>query len=161
MLVTLPLVAPSLGWITLFAVLVTAVAAIGLYFIQHLDLGLVSIVEPWTTIAFAIFGFVLMTLREQRRVASVALLRAEAHGASRRRRANLLLALRDQLNSPLQILVLHAARLAQRSPADGAALLGSIERLMAISRRLAAIGDVGLAGAAPLSFDAGESLRRI
>jgi hypothetical protein len=163
LLVTLPLVAPALGLITLVAVLATAVDALLLFFLLHLSAhtSVVSVVEPWTTMAFALVGFLLMSLHEQRRVASFALLRAESNRTSLQRRASLLLALRDQLNSPLQVLVLYASRLAQHSPESGPAILARVSRLVAMSRRLASIDELGREGAEPISFDAIEALRRL
>jgi hypothetical protein len=163
LLVTLPLVAPALGWITRVAVLATALDALVLFLLLGLSAhtNVVSLVEPWTTMAFALVGFLLMSLHEQRRVASVALLRAESNRTSLRRRASLLLALRDQLNSPLQVLVLQAAYLAQRSPESGPAIVARVSRLVAMSRRLASIGELGREGKEPVSFDANEALRRL
>ena len=52
----------------------------------------------------------------------------------------MLLALRDQLNSPLQTLVAAEARAALSAPAeDAAALRAGIARLVALSRELAQI----------------------
>jgi hypothetical protein len=161
--VTLALVAPAMGWITWVAVLATALNALVLFFLLRLGAqpDVVSVIEPWTTMAFALVAFLLMSLYEQRRVASLALLRAESHRAALQRRASLLLALRDQLNSPLQILVLYANHLAQRSPERGPAILARVKRLVAMSRRLATIGELGPDGREPVSFDASEALRRL
>jgi hypothetical protein len=118
----------------------------------------VPIAEPWTTVAFALVGLLLMGLREQRLVASIALVRAASRHAAVERRAHLLLALRDQLNSPLQALVLYGAEAAKRSPACDPVLGAQVARLVAMSRRLGAVGDAHRAG--PVSFDGRAALRR-
>jgi hypothetical protein len=61
--------------------------------------------EPWHMLVFALIGLGYLIMGEQRRIASIALLRAEVYAASLFRQANLSLAICDQLNTPLQTLV--------------------------------------------------------
>jgi hypothetical protein len=159
LLVTLPLVAPGLRRIMPLVLLITALDAVLLFFLLHMPahLEVVSISEPWSTLAFGIIGVLLMGLYEQRLVASLGFLRAQSRRVALGRRARLLLALRDQLNSPLQALVLHANQAARHSPACDPALGREVERLMAMSRRLANLEDVV---PLELSFDAPATLRR-
>jgi hypothetical protein len=158
LLVTLPLVAPALPRLTPLALFITVVDAVLLFFLLHLPahVEVVSISEPWSTLGFGIIGFLLMGLYEQRLVASLGLLRAQSRRLALGRRARLLLALRDQLNSPLQALVLHANQAARHSPACDPALAREVARLVAMSRRLANLDDVV---PLELSFDAPETLR--
>jgi hypothetical protein len=162
LLVTLPVVGPALGWMASGALLATTVDALILYFL--LGLGrhpeIVSFAEPWTTTAFALMGFLLLNLREQRRVASLAVLRAECHKDAAQRRAGLLLAVRDQLNSPLQILAMYAPYLAQRYPNGSATTLAHIERLVKLSRWLASVSAGVVRNPNATSFDATAALRR-
>jgi hypothetical protein len=162
LLVTLPVVGAALGWIASAALLATTCDALILYFVLRLDRHpeVISFAEPWTTMAFALMGFLLLSLREQRRVASLAVLRAESHRAAAQRRAELLLAVRDQLNSPLQILVMYAPQLAHRCAADSAAYLAHIERLIAVSHWLGSVGTGMPRNPKATSFDAVAALRR-
>jgi hypothetical protein len=157
LLVTLPLVAPALRRITTALILVTVLDALLIYLaLRPLELGAVlSMVEPWTTLAFAFVGLALTGLGEQRRVASLAVLRAESHRLSLARRARLLFALRDQLNSPLQALVLYGTSLA-RARGDHSQLLLQTEALVSLSRRLAGIGWDHEVDHGPISVDSGE-----
>jgi hypothetical protein len=141
LLVMVPLTAPALPWMTLLASLVTVADALVLHWRLHLTAhtDLVSLFEPWTTLGFALIGLLLMGLREQRLVASIGLMRAESRRAALERRAHVLLALRDQLNSPLQALVLYVAQGATRSPSGDPAMRAEVERLVALSRRLAVV----------------------
>ncbi|HEX6837738.1 MAG TPA: hypothetical protein VF334_14260, partial [Polyangia bacterium] len=121
-------------------ILVTAADALALYWM--LGFGALkdrlSVTEPWTTLVFMAVGIVALLQRDQRRVASLALLRAEARASEQHRRAAMLLALRDQLNTPLQTLVIGAARLTARDPGhDLSRVQAAIDRLVALSRELA------------------------
>ncbi|MCU1282854.1 MAG: uncharacterized protein JWM53_6400, partial [bacterium] len=98
----------------------------------------ISVVEPWVTLVFMAIGVAALLLRDQRRVASLAVLRAESQATALHRRAAMLLALRDQLNTPLQTLVLGATRLALHEPThDAARLATALHRLVGLSRELA------------------------
>jgi hypothetical protein len=135
----------------------TAVEALALYFALGFDAlkDRISVVEPWVTLVFMATGIAALMLRDQRRVASVALLRAEAEAMAWHRRAVILLALRDQLNTPLQTLVLGAKRLELGTPArDLPRLRASIDRLVALSRSLAHLEIPGAAPPASMGRDA-------
>ena len=65
-------------------------------------------------------------------------MRAESEASTLHRRAVTLLALRDQLNTPLQTLVVGLARLELQEPTrDVARIRSALDRLVALSRELA------------------------
>jgi hypothetical protein len=142
LVVTLGITAASWSRMGLPLILATVVDALALYFLLGFDAlkDRISVTEPWSTLVFAVVGLVALTMRDQRRVASLAVLREESAITALHRRATLLLALRDQLNSPLQTLVAGEARVALAAPQhDGARLHDGIARLVAVSRELAQI----------------------
>ncbi|HLL01074.1 MAG TPA: hypothetical protein VK539_10830 [Myxococcaceae bacterium] len=92
--------------------------------------------EPWVTLvwggaAVGLLAFRVRTQRIERR-----LLLASAEAESLERVARLLLVLRDGANTPLQSLELALTLLRQRSPADTAALLNTMERALTQLRTL-------------------------
>lgn len=142
LMVTLGVAAAGWSSMGLPLIVATTVDALVLWF--ALGFGAlrdrVSITEPWVTLVFAIVGVGALVMRDQRRVASLGVLREESAATALHRRAVLLLALRDQLNTPLQTLVAGAARLALQSPSrDATRLQEGIARLVALSRELAQI----------------------
>jgi hypothetical protein len=142
---------------------VTAASAMTTWFV--LDLGarhdLIPMAEPWITLSFLLIGLVSARLLEQRRIASVHLLRAEAEASALHRRALMLLALRDRLNSPLQTLVVGVATPNSVVPADRVEQVeAAVEQLVGLSRELAQLDWLVPAAAATPSFDAEQELRR-
>jgi hypothetical protein len=140
LMVMLGLTAASWFWLGLPIIVLTAADAVVLFYVLHFDhlRDRVSVVEPWTTLVFMAIGVVALLLRDQRRIASLALLRAESHVWGLHRRAMMLLALRDQLNTPLQTLVVGASRLALQNPSrDVSRMEAAIARLVVLSRELA------------------------
>ncbi len=120
-------------------ILVTALNAMVLWFV--LDLGahreLIALGEPINTLGYVLIGIASLRILEQRQIASVQLLRAEAEASAMHRRARMFLALRDRLNSPLQTLVLGAGSKASDPPDGGDRSRAAIDRLVVLSRDLA------------------------
>jgi hypothetical protein len=115
----------------------------------------VSPTEPWQTLLYGALGIALLSLGEERRLASVRVLRAEAEQAALLRSATIYLALRDQLNSPLQSLVLNSNLM------GGDAELGSaIDQLVALARQLPEEKAVERSGLVDVSLDGEAELRR-
>jgi hypothetical protein len=115
----------------------------------------VSPTEPWQTLLYGALGIALLSLAEERRLASLRVLRAEAEQAALLRSATIYVALRDQLNSPLQSLVLNASLL------GGQAELGSaIDQLVALARQLPEERAVERSGLVDVSLDGAAELRR-
>lgn len=142
LMVGVGLTAARSRWLSLGLIVLTLAVALGLYFYLDLDAhkDRITVVEPLVTVIFAVVGVAAMTLREQRRIGSLRLLRAEAAASTLHQRAVMLLALRDQLNSPLQTLLLTAAHLEALEPGqDLTTLRECIARLTALSRELARV----------------------
>jgi len=142
LVVTLGIAAAGWSSMGLPLIVATTVDAVALYYILGFAAlkDRIELVEPWAMIIFAVVGLVALAMRDQRRVASLVVLREESAATELHRRATMLLALRDQLNSPLQTLVAGEARatVAARD-ADVAALRDGIARLVALSRELSQI----------------------
>lgn len=121
-------------------IVATAASALVLWFV--LDLGarrdIIALGEPVSTLVYMLIGIASLRMLEQREIVSVQLLRAEAEASAMHRRARMLLALRDRLNSPLQTLVLGGDAAAVHLPAHRAQRVqAAIDRLVELSRELA------------------------
>jgi hypothetical protein len=130
------------SWVSLGLPLIvfTAAEALTLYYALGFDAlkDRISVVEPWVMLVFLAISVAALLLRDQRRVTSLALLRDESRLTALHRRAAMLLSLRDQLNTPLQTLVVDATRVALQNPArDVSRVEAAVARLVALSRRLA------------------------
>jgi hypothetical protein len=149
--------------LTLALILVTAADALALYF--GLQLGrhkdVIVMAEPSVTLVFVLVALLSLRLREQRRVASVQLLRAETEAAALHRRAAMFLALRDRLNSPLQTLVISAAARPDSAlpPHSRERIRRAVCQLVALSRTLAELDAVIPARARTAALDAEGTLR--
>ncbi len=141
----------------------TAATAVVLYFGLHLSAhtDIVETAEPFATLIFMVVGESSLRRLERRQISSIQLLRDQAEAAALLRRARMFLALRDQLNSPVQTLVLGVAgSMPKLQPSSGARVQTAIDRLVDLSRELADV-DVPVPRAANgLSFDAEAELRR-
>jgi hypothetical protein len=119
--------------------------------------------EPWLTLLFGALGIALLNLSEERRLASVLVLRAEAEQTALLRRTMVYLALRDQINSPLQSLAMSASLFGgQRGEGvvpDHAELSGAVEQLVALSRKLPREDAVEKSGLIGVSLDSAAELR--
>jgi hypothetical protein len=140
LMVMLGLTAAS--WVSLGLPLIVfaAAEALTLYYVLGFDAvkDRISVVEPWVMLVFLAISIAALLLRDQRRVTSLALLRDEAHLTALHRRAVMLLSLRDQLNTPLQTLVVDTTRVALQNPTrDVSRAQAAVARLIALSRQLA------------------------
>src|SRR5262249_10101141 len=70
--------------------------------------------EPWLTLVYAGVGIALSVMRDQRRVASLRLLRTDVDVSTLARRSGLAMAVLDQAGSPLQVLALYVGALRRR-----------------------------------------------
>ena len=160
LLVGTVLIRPPRLWLGLLLVGLIAVEALALHFLLAPPLGASSL-EPWHTLLFIALGFGLILVGEQRRIASVKLLRAETTAASLRRRAALFLALCDQLNTPLQTLMLRLELLAQNdhSSTDAAQLQARVNLIQTLSRQLQQLAAEVPTGLHQLSLEGARALR--
>jgi hypothetical protein len=159
----LPLMLPRHRWLGFALEAVLVAETFVLYYL--LDFGAlrdrIPLVEPWQAPLFAIIGIALMQRREQRQMASLQRLRAERRRAALARRARLYLALGDQINSPVQVLLLGLGETAARSAADAGAVAGAIERLHAVSKQLPVVDDLLRQSLQPgVSLDGARELLR-
>jgi hypothetical protein len=132
-----------------------AYRTIGLF--QHRDMY--PLPEPWIAILFAGVGVLLVQQREQRQAASVRLLRAEAELTGLVRRTTVGLALRDQVNSPLQVLRLSLAMLENERAVDTATLERFSTELSNLLVELPALDELSTRGLAGLTFSGADELK--
>src|SRR5262249_55669481 len=119
--------------------------------------------EPWTLLIYLLIAGALLVMREQRRVASIRILRADRERAALTRQAGVVLALLDQLGTPLQTLTISTAMVFRQQPdhPERKGLELALERISSLRRRLPKItpqtyGSLGVSG---LSVDAESELR--
>jgi hypothetical protein len=163
LMVSLGLLSGRKVWLRVILIVATAGDALLLYFLLHLGAhkDVISLAEPFVTLVYMLVGLALLAMREQRRAASISLLRAEAEASALERRTALLLALRDQLNSPLQVLVLRAAALdGSRPQQDLAPVRAVIDRLVAVSQQLTGLEAMIPSHSHRVSLDAERELSR-
>jgi hypothetical protein len=155
-MVALAMIAASRFRIGLALIVATAVNAMALFYVLHLGAHkeLIPFAEPWEVLVFLLIAVIALRMREQRLIASVRLLRAEAEVSSLQRRAAMFLALCDRLNSPLQTLVIGASA-AESQPVNDA-----VARLVELSRRIGELSAMVPQGSQRASFDAEAELRR-
>lgn len=162
LMVSLGLTVASRFKLGVFLIAITVLSAMGLWFVlgigEHRDV--VPLAEPWITLSFALIGLVSARILDNRRAASVRLLRAEAEASALYRRALLLLALRDRLNTPLQTLILGMSPI---SPVPGKRteeVETAVEHLIDLSHELGNLDWVVPLAARHTSLDADGELRR-
>src|SRR5262249_29429119 len=104
LLIGIVLIRPLRLWLGVLLVALVSVEAL----VLHLTIAAVRPppLEPWHTLLFSALAVGFMLMGEQRRLASLKLLRAQSESSALQRRAGLFLALCDQLNTPLQTLLL-------------------------------------------------------
>jgi hypothetical protein len=162
LVVLLPLVAPRHRWLSLAMVGLVAAEGFVIFYAYHFERlrDRVPMNEPWSLVVHLLIAAALLTMREQRRVASVRLLRADREAAAQARQAGVVLALLDQVSSPLQVLTLTTQTLlpAEPDPEERDALARALERLSSISRRVPQV-DRRLYECLGLSADAELELR--
>jgi hypothetical protein len=164
LMVALPLVMP-LAWLGAALEALVAGESFVLYQWFHIaeQTAQVPHDEPSIALLYAMAGLVLLSLREQRRLASLALLRAEAELSALVHETAVASALNDQLNSPLQVLAFAVERLrldAAAEPTMGE-LDEAVARLREISRQLPDLNAELPPGLAPASFDGAQALGRL
>jgi hypothetical protein len=155
-----PLLAPRRLWLGLLLTLCLVVEGFVLYHAYHFNrLGdRIPSGEPWTLLLYLLIGIALLAMRDQRRVMSLRLLRAERQAATLWRQAQVSLALLDQVGSPLQVLALTTAAL-ERSNATDADVRAMSQAVERIQQACARIPHADLrAPAHPLSFDGARLL---
>jgi hypothetical protein len=163
LLLVLPIAAASRLRLSLVLIVLTALNAVVLYFALHIGAhkDIVPLAEPWVTLGFGLTAVAVALADEQRRVASLEILRAESQNAALHRYAGLMLALRDQLNSPLQTMMLCAPQLELRYQAQAVApIFAAVTRLTTLSRELADLDHLVPSEAHRAAVDAAEELRR-
>jgi hypothetical protein len=163
LILMIPLVLARRLWLAITLVLAVAVEAFAIFYLLHLDAhkDIMATAEPWPIAVYVGIGIALSLLREQRRLASMRVLRAEWEAAALQRRAGMYLALRDLLNSPLQVLVLGTAQLERAYPGwDSAPLRVRVERFIALSKELADLDELVPEGAHRAALDAERELGR-
>jgi hypothetical protein len=158
-----PLVLPRFLWLGIAVEAVMGVLCLALYVL--LDLGSqqyrLPYADPWTTLLYCAVGIGLVISREQRRTASVRLLREEVEAAARARRSAVLLAILDETGSPLQVLSLSLDMLASRGDAFGSQVPRMIEAVNHFSDARRSLMEAPLFGArSRLGFDAAQELAR-
>jgi hypothetical protein len=163
-MVMVSLVVATRFWIAIALVLLTGANAIAVYLFLHMGAhkDIVPLSEPWSMLVFLLLALGLVLMREQRRVASVRLFRAEWELVALHREAGLFLALRDRLGSPLQSLVLYTAQLARIHPPESIVpIRAGVERLVAVNQRLANLEQTFVSsGMHRASMDAERELQR-
>jgi hypothetical protein len=150
-------------WLRLGLIVTTAGSALVIYFLLHLaeHKNVISLAEPWVMLVYMLVGIVLLIMREQRRAASIRFLRSESERSALQRRTSLLLALRDQLNSPLQVLVLRADALdPSHQVQDVAQIRAGVDRLVEISGRLGSLESLMPRESHRVSLDGEQELSR-
>lgn len=119
--------------------------------------------EPWVTLVWGGAAVGLLAFRVRSQLIERRLLLASAEAESLERVARLLLVLRDGANTPLQSLELALTLLRQRSAADNAALLNTMERaltqLRALTQRMAIADPLLQWDGHNEAFDVEEELR--
>ena len=165
LMVSMALVAGSRLGLGIALNLLTWASAIVAFYVLGLGAhrDLVSVSEPWVTTVYMLIGFVVLVMRERRRIASIEVLRAEAEAGAQSRRLALILAFRDQLNSPLQSLLASVVLLDLGSPRghdDATPMRIAVDGLVSLSRDLNRIEDAIPSGSSGISFDGAKVLAR-
>ena len=140
-------------------IIITAANAVALWFALslHANTHIVTASEPWLTLIVMSIGLACLRMHEQRKIASIQLLRAETMAASLQRRARMFFALRDRLNTPLQTLVFAGPALHVLTD-HHEQIDDALDRLVRLSHELAEL-DEPLPVPSP-DVDADEELRR-
>jgi hypothetical protein len=162
MMVMVPLFLPRRVRLVMVLEAILLGEALALFFLFDLSTkrDFMPLIEPWSAFLFAGAGVLLVLQREQRHAASLRLLRAQRELAAMTRRAGLSLALRDQINSPLQVLHLGLATLEIRQLGDPVARREVQQQLAQLSGSLPDVDDLVKRGLGALAFDAAGELRR-
>jgi hypothetical protein len=140
LMLVLALAAPRHRWLSLAMVALIAAEGIAIFYGCHFDRlrDRIPMREPWPLLLHLLIAAALLTMREQRRVASVRLLRADREMAAQARHAGFVLALLDQVCSPLQVLMSTTATVFEQQPdaRERDALERALRRLASIPGRV-------------------------
>jgi len=158
-----PLVLPRFLWLGIAVEAVMGALCLALYVL--LDFGAqqhrIPYADPWTTLLFCAVGIGLVISREQRRAASVQLLREEVEAAARARRSAVLLAILDETGSPLQVLSFTIDTMASRRDAFATHVPRMIEAVNSFADARRSLMEAPLPGTRPhIGFDAAQELSR-
>jgi hypothetical protein len=139
-------------------IVTVAATAIVTWFVLGLNArhDMIVYAEPWMTLIYMLIGLASLSIREERQIASIQLLRAQTEASAMRRRALMFLALRDRLNSPLQTLALGVPF--DLPTRNGERAQMAVDGLVALSHELADL-DVLIPDVAA-TFDADLELQR-
>jgi hypothetical protein len=140
-LVMVPLAAPRRPpWLVILVEVIVTLACVEAFYRMHMDQlrDRLPLVEPWLTVLYCMIGMAMLATRENRRVMSLRLLRADREVAALVSRAAVSLTLLDQLGSPLQTAAANL-ELLRAMGAEERALVranASLARLAAASQRV-------------------------
>jgi hypothetical protein len=157
------LAAPRRRWIGLTIIFVAAIEGLAIFYLFHFDAlrDRIPMAEPWPILLYALVAMGLLVMREQRRVASLWRLRADREAAALLRQSGLLLAVLDQMGTPLQVLTLETSIVRQQHPDR----TDVVEMEQAVRTLTAVMGDVPKVDRwthdyVDVSFDGRSMLRR-
>jgi hypothetical protein len=161
LMAVVPFVLPRSLWLGIAVEAVMGAVCLGIYVM--LDLGSqhhrIPYAEPWITLLYCAVGIGLVVLRDQRRAASVNLLREEIEADAMARRSAVLLAILDETGSPLQVLSTSLGLLARRGGALAAHVRRMTEALASFAEARRVLTETPLLHARPgLTFDAAREL---
>ena len=156
-----PFVLPRWLWLGIAVEAVMGALCLGIYVM--LDLGSqqhrIPYAEPWVTLLYCAVGIGLVVLRDQRRAASVSLLREEIEADAIARRSSVVLAILDETGSPLQVLSVSLGLLALRGGAIAPHVRRMTEAVESFAEARRVLTEAPLLHARPrLTFDAAREL---
>ena len=136
MSLSVAIIAPRELWAGLLAIVSLVLTAVAQFFVLpestrvHMPLG-----APWGAVGFGLLALVMLLFRVRGRVHEAEAARAVEETRSLRRLAQLVVAVRDLANSPIQALLLDTA-LIVKHPEDHRRIIPRISRSVARLRRL-------------------------
>jgi hypothetical protein len=158
-----PFVLPRSLWLGIAVEGVMGLTCLGIYMMldfAHLQ-HRIPYAEPWITLLYCAVGIGLVVLRDQRRAASVGLMREEIEAAAITRRSAVLLAILDETGSPLQVLSVSLGLLARRGGAIAPHVQRMTEAVESFAEARRVLTETPLLHARPrLTFDAARELAR-
>lgn len=160
LLAALPLVLVRPRWLLFLLQAAVLVGVFATY--EVLDLAAfrdrMSFLNPWDSLLYAAIGLQLFTQIEHRGITSLRLLRTELELRAMTRRMILLSALKDRINSPLQVLTIGIEALTYRGLVDEERAAVAGRELKELPRQWPAADELVRSDANPLSFDADKAL---
>jgi hypothetical protein len=118
LVLVLALTAPRHRWLSSALVALVAAEGIVFFYVYHFERlrDRMPMSEPWPLLVHLVIAIALLAMREQRRVASIRILRADGDAAAQVRQAGVVLRFLDQLGSPLQVLTITVATVFHQRP---------------------------------------------